>query len=173
MNQIKAIEQQYARVLGVVRHAARYRRETRERGGTLREAARLMPHFSVFKILCLLDLSKTWREDRENKVRSVHHRRDTWEVVYRYWYRAHGNADDPPTVRIRSVNRRGVYEVLPVEDRRTSDALWGRLLDCGIALHIPKEALDAFRAKNEHHAEIAAASPKHSHMKPAQAASIH
>ena len=140
----------YARVLALVGAGAQYRRTRQSQHGSLEEAGRAIHTLTDFRQLCALDLRETWCHDRDFKVRTVHHRVETWERVYAHWRKWRGGPAYGPVIIIAAIDKSGTYSIRISDEQRSSDErLWDKFEAVCKELMAPPHLVAGFRSACE------------------------
>ena len=115
------------RVLEVIRHKSAGLASLHRQSALLREVARLVPDFAMFRALCIESMSSAWKDDRLNKRLTTQSVRRSWERLFRHFARQK-HIDDAMT--IKAINRAGLYEcTLTPRQERGND--WKLMLRLG------------------------------------------
>lgn len=110
----------------------------------LRERARLVPDFSVFRLLCIESMQQAYGLDQEEKgiKRRTKYRRLAWLAFFKHFAQHKNIIRD---CQIKAINREGAYQCSLVE-KKTSGT-WEEFIALGSKkLGIPKAKLNALYA---------------------------
>ena len=136
--------EQKVQILAEIRACAVVFGNIAEHRKRLAQLARLIPDFSVFRILCLEDIQYAWIEDRKQKTRYARSRRLAWRYLFKPFAQIHGITQ---TLSIKALDRQGNYACALVDHKAPSR--WDTFMSLGLNLGIPQHDLDVLYAKTD------------------------